>query len=92
MRTSSIVQIVGDGRGGIKHLWERDCSLQRRFQKIVEVVPAPVARRRVIAQAIEVAIRLARKIRTRDSGRGRGCRSSLVEGQQFEISVCAGEF
>jgi pyruvate carboxylase len=43
------IQIVGDGKGGIRHLWERDCSVQRRFQKIVEVAPAPVRRRTVIA-------------------------------------------
>ena len=34
------VQIVGDHHGNIMHLFERDCSLQRRFQKIVEVAPA----------------------------------------------------
>jgi pyruvate carboxylase len=62
------VQIVGDGRGGVKHLWERDCSLQRRFQKIVEIAPAPVPRRRVIAQAIEAAVRMARKIRYQGLG------------------------
>jgi acetyl/propionyl-CoA carboxylase alpha subunit len=62
------VQIVGDGRGGIKHLWERDCSIQRRFQKIVEVAPAPVPRRRVIAQAIEAAVRMARTIRYQGLG------------------------
>ena len=62
------VQIVGDGRGGIKHLWERDCSVQRRFQKIVEVAPAPVPRRRVIAQAIEAAVRMARRIRYQGLG------------------------
>ena len=62
------VQIVGDGRGAIKHLWERDCSIQRRFQKIVEVAPAPVPSRRVIAQAIEAAARMARKIRYQGLG------------------------
>lgn len=57
------VQIIGDGRGGVKHLWERDCSVQRRFQKIVEVAPAPVASRNVVKNAIEAAVRMARDIR-----------------------------
>jgi pyruvate carboxylase len=57
------VQIIGDGRGGVKHLWERDCSVQRRFQKIVEVAPAPVSNRTVVKNAIEAAVRMARDIR-----------------------------
>jgi len=35
------VQIVADHSGGIGHLWERDCTLQRRNQKLVEVAPSP---------------------------------------------------
>ena len=35
------VQILGDGTGAISHLWERECSIQRRHQKIVEVAPSP---------------------------------------------------
>ncbi|KAJ2932220.1 hypothetical protein H1R20_g4871, partial [Candolleomyces eurysporus] len=38
------VQIIGDGTGRVNHLWERECSVQRRFQKIVETAPSRLPR------------------------------------------------
>mmetsp|Transcript_50221 Transcript_50221/g.56892 ORF Transcript_50221/g.56892 Transcript_50221/m.56892 type:complete len:1236 (+) Transcript_50221:68-3775(+) len=34
------IQIIGDGTGEVVHLWERDCSIQRRHQKVIEMAPA----------------------------------------------------
>ena len=56
------VQIMGDGKGSVKHLWERDCSVQRRFQKIVEVAPTPVRDRSTVAKVIESAMSMASQL------------------------------
>ncbi|MEE2775307.1 MAG: biotin carboxylase N-terminal domain-containing protein, partial [Acidobacteriota bacterium] len=56
------VQIVGDATGAVVHLGERECSLQRRHQKIVEIAPAPnlaaELRARICAAAVELASRV----------------------------------
>jgi pyruvate carboxylase len=56
------VQIVGDGYGNVRHLWERECSIQRRFQKVVEFAPSSIRDRELVAQVIEAAIRMAEKV------------------------------
>lgn len=54
------IQIVADADGAIGHLWERDCSLQRRHQKLVELAPAPGLPSALRDQLIEWARTLAR--------------------------------
>lgn len=57
------VQIVGDGKGNVMHLWERECSIQRRYQKVVELAPSTVKDRSIVAPVVEAAIRIASKVR-----------------------------
>jgi len=54
------VQVVADGKGGVFALGERDCTLQRRFQKIVEEAPSPAVDDALRAKLEEAAVRLAR--------------------------------
>src|SRR5436190_4139032 len=53
------VQIIGDHHGAISHLWERECTIQRRNQKLIEVAPSPslgdALRSRIIQAAKELA-------------------------------------
>ena len=53
------VQIIGDLHGSVAHLWERECSVQRRFQKIVEIAPAPNLEPRLRDQIVAAAVRIA---------------------------------
>ncbi len=56
------VQILGDIKGGITHLGERECSVQRRFQKIVEIAPAPALDDGLRQQIIAAAVRFAKNV------------------------------
>ena len=53
------IQVIGDGSGAVSHLWERECSLQRRHQKLVEFAPSPsldpALRDRLLADAVKMA-------------------------------------
>jgi len=62
------VQIFGDGSGNVVALGERDCSLQRRNQKVVEETPAPGLSEAVRQQLLDSAVRLAKSVGYRSAG------------------------
>ncbi|GAA4551849.1 pyruvate carboxylase [Pseudonocardia xishanensis] len=56
------VQILADAEGNVSHLYERDCSVQRRHQKVVEIAPAPNLDPALRAQICDDAVKFARAI------------------------------
>lgn len=56
------VQILGDQHGNLIHLHERDCSVQRRHQKVVELAPAPNLDKRVATELHEAALAIGREV------------------------------
>ncbi|MGZ5441648.1 MAG: acetyl-CoA carboxylase biotin carboxylase subunit [Thermoanaerobaculia bacterium] len=61
-------QIFGDGRGNIVHLFERDCSIQRRHQKVIEETPAPRYPDELRQRMARAAIAAARGVDYRNAG------------------------
>src|SRR5271168_1177623 len=62
------VQILGDAHGNLVHLYERDCSLQRRNQKVVERAPAVFLSDAARAELCEAALKIGRAVRYRAAG------------------------
>jgi acetyl-CoA carboxylase biotin carboxylase subunit len=74
------IQVFGDAHGHVVHLFERECSIQRRHQKIVEESPSPVLTPTVRARMGEAAVAAARAVGYRNAG----TIEFLVEGQGDE--------
>ncbi|PVG81954.1 carbamoyl-phosphate synthase subunit L [Nocardioides gansuensis] len=56
------VQVIGDSHGTVLHLWERDCSTQRRHQKVLEEAPAPTIDAETRARLTSSAVALAQEV------------------------------
>ncbi|WP_339209871.1 acetyl-CoA carboxylase biotin carboxylase subunit [Aeribacillus sp. FSL K6-8210] len=62
------VQILGDQHGNVIHLGERDCSTQRRHQKLIEEAPAPNISEKLCQEIREAAVKLAKNISYENAG------------------------
>ena len=62
------IQVFGDTHGNYVHLWERDCSVQRRHQKLVEEAPSPVLDERTRREMAEAALGLIRALKYVNAG------------------------
>ena len=78
------VQVAGDGHGNVIHLFERECSLQRRFQKVIEEAPAESLSPALREAILGAAVRLAQRVKYR----GLGTMEFLVAGDEFWFLEC----
>ncbi len=62
------VQIIADAKGDVIHLGERDCSIQRRHQKLIEESPSPIATEKFRKRIGELAVRAAKAMKYRNVG------------------------
>ena len=62
------VQLLGDRHGNVAHLYERDCSVQRRHQKIAEIAPAPNLDVKLRDRLLDAALAIGRAVRLDNAG------------------------
>ncbi|CAB9498806.1 Pyruvate carboxylase [Seminavis robusta] len=62
------IQIIGDGTGNVVHLWERDCSVQRRHQKVIEMAPAWTLSDELRQQLHQYAVQLTSAAKYKNAG------------------------
>ena len=81
------VQVFGDGSGRVLALGERECSVQRRHQKIIEEAPAPCIDDRLRAKLADSAIRLCSEIRYRGAGTVEFIVSNARDGEHYFLEM-----
>jgi acetyl-CoA/propionyl-CoA carboxylase biotin carboxyl carrier protein len=79
------VQVLADAHGGVIHLGERDCTIQRRHQKLVEETPSPAVDDELRAEIGRIAVEAARAVGYRSAGTIEGLLSS--EGDYFFLEM-----
>ena len=62
------VQILGDKHGNVVHLHERDCSVQRRHQKVIEIAPSIELDETVRKELCDAAVRMAKEVKYDNAG------------------------
>lgn len=80
------VQVLGDGTGAVAHLWERECSVQRERQKILEFAPAPFLSPAVRNRLLAAAIKLAAAAKYRGAGTFEFLVDAAIQGDDTAIA------
>jgi pyruvate carboxylase len=62
------IQILGDQHGNLVHLYERDCSVQRRFQKVIEVAPSSTLSQKTLDKLYDYALKITRHVKYSNAG------------------------